>query len=174
MSRAYKLALSVAAFWLLADQASKAVATALIPLGKPIVVIPGYFDLVNLRNRGAAFGFLNRDDIEWQFWLFIAATILATGVILSLLRSAARQPVLCIGLGLILGGALGNLVDRLRFRAVIDFLDFYYGPWHWPAFNLADTGICIGTGLACICLWHKPASGLDKLDESDKKIVNRL
>lgn len=156
MSRAYKLALGLAAFWLLADQASKALATALIAPGRKIAVIPGFFDLVNLRNRGAAFGFLNRDDIEWQFWLFLAATIVALAVILAILRTAQKQPLLCIGLGLILGGALGNLVDRLRFRAVVDFLDFYYGPWHWPAFNLADCGICIGAGLVCICIWRKP------------------
>lgn len=65
-----------------------------------------------------------------------------------------------MGLGLVLGGALGNLVDRLRFRAVVDFLDFHVGDWHWPAFNVADTAICLGAFLACAVIWRKtPAMG---------------
>ena len=59
-----------------------------------------------------------------------------------------------VGLGLILGGALGNLIDRLRFRAVVDFLDVYWRGWHWPAFNVADMGICVGAGLACLAVWR--------------------
>ncbi|MDO5483378.1 MAG: signal peptidase II, partial [Desulfovibrionaceae bacterium] len=59
------------------------------------------------------------------------------------------------GLGLVLGGALGNLIDRLRFRAVVDFLDFYWGSWHWPAFNVADVAICLGAFLACLAIWRQ-------------------
>lgn len=136
------------------DQASKALVLAEIPAGHVIPVIPGLFDLVNYRNRGAAFGFLNRSDIEWQFWLFLGATLLAATVILLLVRQAKR-PLLLTGLGLILGGALGNLTDRLRFRAVVDFLDFYWQGWHWPAFNVADMAICCGALLTCVAMWSK-------------------
>lgn len=138
------------------DQFTKWLVLAKIPANASIEVIPGFFNLVNIRNRGAAFGFLNRSDIEWQFWLFLLATIIAVWAIFALLRGARRQPWLCLGLGLILGGSIGNMVDRLRFRAVVDFLDFYWGSWHWPAFNVADMAICAGAFLACLSVLRKP------------------
>lgn len=140
---------------LVLDQASKWCVMAFIPEHKTVTVIPGFFDLVNIRNRGAAFGFLNRSDIEWQFWLFLGATCVAVWAILSLLRGAKELPPLFAALGLVLGGALGNLLDRLRFRAVVDFLDFHLWDWHWPAFNVADSAICVGAFLACAMLWRK-------------------
>ncbi len=137
------------------DQWTKWLTLAYIPEHRPIPVIPGFFDLVNVRNRGAAFGFLNRSDIEWQFWLFLGATVVAVAAIIALIRSMrADDRRLVLGLGLVMGGALGNLVDRVRFRAVIDFLDFYIGAWHWPAFNVADVAICLGALLACLSLWR--------------------
>lgn len=138
---------------LLLDQASKWLVMAHIPEHRPVAVIPGFFDLVNIRNRGAAFGFLNRSDIEWQFWLFLAATLVAVWAI-SVLARHTRQPLMLVGLGLILGGAVGNLIDRLRFRAVVDFLDVYWRGWHWPAFNVADMGICVGAAFACLAVWR--------------------
>lgn len=139
------------------DQWTKWLTLAYIPEHRPIPVIPGFFDLVNVRNRGAAFGFLNRSDIEWQFWLFLGATVAAVAAIIALIRSMrADDRRLVLGLGLVMGGALGNLVDRVRFRAVIDFLDFYIGAWHWPAFNVADVAICLGALLACLSLWRHP------------------
>ena len=142
------------AFGLLAlDQATKFLVMAYIPEHRPVPVISGFFDLINIRNRGAAFGFLNRSDIEWQFWLFLGATLVAVWAIAVLARNT-RKPWLLVGLGLILGGALGNLVDRLRFRAVVDFLDVYWRNWHWPAFNVADMGICLGAACACLVLWR--------------------
>lgn len=139
------------------DQWTKWLTLAYIPEHRPIPVIPGFFDLVNIRNRGAAFGFLNRSDIEWQFWLFLGATVVAVAAIIALIRSMrADDRRLVLGLGLVMGGALGNLVDRVRFRAVIDFLDFYIGAWHWPAFNVADVAICLGALLACLSLWRHP------------------
>ena len=140
------------------DQLTKAAVMAYIPQNRPIVVIAGFFDLVNVHNRGAAFGFLNRSDIEWQFWLFLLATIIAIWAIFVLLKNARNQPWLYTGLGLILGGSLGNMFDRLRYRAVVDFLDFYWGQWHWPAFNVADMGICIGAFMACIAVMRKTES----------------
>lgn len=156
MKRRYRILFGVAALVIVLDQLSKYWVMAVIPVHRPVVVIPGFFDLINIRNRGAAFGFLNRSDIEWQFWLFLAATTVAAWAIIALARSARYEPWLFAALGLVLGGALGNLADRLRFRAVVDFLDFHVGDWHWPAFNVADTAICLGAFLACAALWRKP------------------
>ena len=142
---------------LIVDQATKFLVLRHLPDYSATPLIPGFFDLVNIRNRGAAFGFLNSPEIEWQFWLFLVATIFAAGAILSLARSARpTDTALLIGLGAVLGGALGNLVDRLRFRAVVDFLDFYVGDWHWPAFNVADIAICCGAALVCFYLFRAP------------------
>lgn len=156
--RHYLLPCLVALAVFVLDQLSKAAVIAYIPQDRPIVIIPGFFDLVNVRNRGAAFGFLNRSDIEWQFWLFLLATIIAIWAIFVLLKNAKNQPWLYTGLGLILGGSLGNMFDRLRYRAVVDFLDFYWREWHWPAFNVADMGICIGAFIACIAVMRKAES----------------
>lgn len=150
----YGLLLGVGGLVVLADQLSKLWVMAAIPLYGTVSVVPGFFDLVHIRNRGAAFGFLNRHDIEWQFWLFLVATLVAVGVIFALVRAAdRRQRLLVAGLGLVLGGAVGNLLDRVRFRAVVDFLDFYVGWWHWPAFNVADIAICCGSFLVGLSLW---------------------
>lgn len=155
-SRHYLLPCLLALFVFILDQWSKYEVNAHIPPDKAIVIIPGFFDLVNVHNRGAAFGFLNRSDIEWQFWLFLFATLIAIWAIFVLLKGAQNRPFLYMGLGLILGGSLGNMLDRLRYRAVLDFLDFYWRNWHWPAFNVADMGICIGAFMACIAVLRKP------------------
>lgn len=151
----YGRLIGLAALVFALDQIVKALVLSHMAPSQVITVIPGCFDLVNVRNRGAAFGFLNRADIEWQFWLFMAATGIALWAIFALARQARRQKLLLSGLGLILGGALGNMADRIRYRAVVDYLDFYWGDWHWPAFNVADMGICIGVFLACIATWRK-------------------
>jgi signal peptidase II len=156
----YRILIALAVLVTTADQLTKALVAAHIPQHRTVPVIPGVFDLVHIHNRGAAFGFLNRPDIEWQFWLFLGATALALWAIFALTRNARHDPLLFSGLGLILGGALGNLVDRLRYRAVLDFLDFYLGDWHWPAFNVADAGICLGAFLACIALYRTPQEKL--------------
>lgn len=159
MRRAYGWLLGMAAIVLVPDQLSKWAVMRAVPEDGSIVVVRGFFDLVNIRNRGAAFGFLNRQDTEWQFWLFLGATALAVWAIMMLARESRGQPLLLTGLGLVLGGALGNLIDRLRFRAVVDFLDFYYGQWHWPAFNVADMGICIGACLTLLAFWRQAWQG---------------
>ena len=140
------------------DQISKAILGAFVRPGEAIAVIPGFFDIVNVRNRGAAFGFLNRSDMDWQFWLFLIATLIAIWAILVMARQGLKKPLLLSGLGLILGGACGNLLDRIRFRSVLDFLDFYLGSWHWPAFNVADMGICVGVFLTCVASLRKAAT----------------
>jgi signal peptidase II len=162
MRRRYKLLGGMASLAFALDQTSKWWILGALPDHRTVTVIPGFFDLISIRNRGAAFGFLNRSDIEWQFWLFLAATIVAAWAILALACNAHYKPTFFTGLGLILGGALGNLADRLRFRAVVDFLDFYIGGLHWPAFNVADTAICIGAFLACLPLWSKGPEETEK------------
>ena len=150
----YRLLLVVAAVVVALDQLTKWWAMTTIPLHGSVPVLQGFFDLVNIRNRGAAFGFLNRSDIEWQFWIFLAATLVAVVAIWALVRTSKHDPLLFSTLGLVLGGAVGNLIDRLRFRAVVDFLDFYMGSWHWPAFNVADIAICVGAFGACFAMYR--------------------
>ena len=143
---------SVALVWLVLDQLTKAAVTAGLAVGQGFSVIDGCFNIVHVLNRGAAFGFLGDQESRWQFWLFLAAALLVAGVIVHIVRTSAWSPVLFFGLGSILGGAVGNLVDRVRSRAVTDFLDVYWGSWHWPAFNVADIAICLGVFLAGIVL----------------------
>ncbi len=152
----YLFIAALAALVTLLDQVCKLWVRLAIPLHTEIPVIQGFFSLVHVRNRGAAFGFLNRHDIAWQFWLFLAATILAAVVIVFLARQAKEtERLFFTALGLIMGGAAGNLIDRVRHRAVVDFLDFYLGNWHWPAFNVADIAICCGAALALFLSWRR-------------------
>ncbi len=156
MLNRYAIISLIAAATAIADQISKALVFTTIPLHTEIPVISGLFSLVHVRNRGAAFGFLNRHDISWQFWLFLAATLIAGCVIITLARNARpKEYAFFTALGLIFGGAVGNLIDRVRYRAVIDFLDFYWGDWHWPAFNVADIAICCGAILAILVSWRR-------------------
>ena len=148
----WKIVSAVGLVWLVLDQLTKAVVTASIPLNHGFSVIPGFFDLVHVLNRGAAFGFLNRSDTDWQFWLFLAAAVAVTLVIVNMVRTANYRRLFFFGCGSILGGAIGNLIDRIRARAVTDFLDIYVGQWHWPAFNVADIAICLGVGATALVL----------------------
>jgi signal peptidase II len=157
MAYRYKLTFLLALGVLVLDQATKLLVQAFLPLGGK-TVIPGLFNLVYVLNKGAAFGFLNRADIHWQTYFFIGVSALAVVLILQLLRTVDRHdPLLFTGLGLILGGALGNLVDRIRIGMVIDFLDFHFGPHHWPAFNIADMAISIGSVALLITFFKQRA-----------------
>ncbi|MDY7001224.1 MAG: signal peptidase II [Thermodesulfobacteriota bacterium] len=146
MQSKYRLPLSIAAVVLVLDQASKLLIEQCIAKWESVPVIPGFFNLVHVLNKGAVFGFLNRSDTTWQVYFFITASLAAVAVILYLLRTGQyRDRIMLTGLGLILGGALGNLFDRVRLGFVIDFLDFYVRKYHWPAFNVADIAITTGT-----------------------------
>lgn len=157
MRRRYRLIAALAGVVIALDQLTKLWIQQAIPVWeKGFTVIPGFFDIVHVLNRGAAFGFLNRHDIDWQRPFFVVVSILAVGLIAVLARSKDDDgPFYVYGLGLILGGALGNLVDRVRLGVVIDFLDFYVGQWHWPAFNVADMGICIGAGALLVSFYQQ-------------------
>jgi signal peptidase II len=141
------------------DQASKYFVTCAVGYGEAVVVA-GFFNLVHWRNYGAVFGILGDGAPGFQVRLFAGLTVAALAAIFFLARSAGKDDRLFLfALGLITGGALGNLADRVRLGAVVDFLDFHYGALHWPAFNVADTGICIGAGLAALTMTRGRAEG---------------
>jgi signal peptidase II len=111
-------------------------------------IIPGVFDLVYVTNTGAAFGFLAGSKNLLRQAFFVAVAIIALIVIVFAYGHLKRQGrIFVYALGLIAGGAVGNLIDRLRFGSVVDFLDFYLGSYHWPAFNVADSAITVGVAL---------------------------
>ncbi|MEF2144435.1 MAG: signal peptidase II [Desulfovibrionaceae bacterium] len=153
MRRRLPQALLWALLIVIPDQVSKYLAQNKMALWESREIIPGFFSLTLVHNMGAAFGFLNSSDIDWQTPFFIGVTLLALGFILYLLKTEAKGPLMVSGLGLIMGGALGNLIDRVAHRYVIDFLDFSLGGWHWPAFNVADCGISVGAGLVILAYW---------------------
>ena len=135
------------------DQASKLAVVARIGVHESVPLIPGYFDLVHVRNRGMAFGILNRPHENTGVYLLTAATIVALIVLLFWFkRVTGENRKAGFGLSLIIGGAVGNLVDRIRLREVIDFLDVHAGDLHWPAFNVADSAITVGTILLALAL----------------------
>ena len=125
-----------------ADRLSKWAALAWLRPGEGLDVT-GFFNLVLVFNRGAAFSFL-ADARGWQQPLFIAVAIAAAAIVSWMLWRYPARRLLCAGLALILGGALGNLWDRLAYGHVVDFLDFHALGWHWPAFNVADSAISVG------------------------------
>lgn len=140
--------LGIAAIIILLDQLSKITITRLFTHGESVPVT-SFFNLVLAYNRGAAFSFL-ADSSGWQRPFFTVIGIVAALFIVYLLKRNAGQRLFCSALALILGGAIGNVIDRIAYGHVIDFLDFYVANWHWPAFNVADSAICIGAVLFVI------------------------
>lgn len=143
---------------ILLDQVSKYIILRTIALHESIPVIGGFFSLVHTRNRGMAFGLMNRPGSDFSFYFLVAATIAAVLLLLFwFTKLKDEESRLIFGLSLILGGAIGNLIDRLRLREVIDFLDFHVGTYHWPAFNVADSAITVGTFWVAInLLFYSP------------------
>jgi signal peptidase II len=136
------IALAVAAL----DQATKLIVSHTIDLYETVPVIPGLVDLVYVRNRGMAFGLLNRPGENTAFYLITAGTVLALVLLIFWLRKiAGEHPKTGLALALIIGGAIGNLIDRIRLHEVIDFVDVHVKSFHWPAFNAADSAITVGT-----------------------------
>jgi signal peptidase II len=137
--------LGIAAIVVLFDQITKITISQMLSYGqsKPIT---SFFNLVLAYNKGAAFSFLSNQG-GWQRYFFTGIAIAASLLIVYLLKRHAGQRLFCWALALILGGAVGNLIDRVMYGHVVDFLDFYIHNWHWPAFNVADSAICIGAVL---------------------------
>ena len=141
----------------LLDQLSKFAAERLLELHVPRPVVAPVFDLMLTYNEGAAFSLLG-DAGGWQRWLFISlAVAISAALIVWLARLGRRDPLTSLALALVLGGAIGNLIDRvLRDGRVVDFLYFHYRSFHWPAFNLADSAICVGAVLLVVLTFRSP------------------
>jgi len=137
--------LGIAIIIVLLDQVTKITMSRLLVYGQSEVITP-YFNLVMVYNQGAAFSFLANSG-GWQRWFFSGLAFVVSLVIIWMLWKNASQRLFCWSLSLILGGAVGNLIDRLIYGHVIDFLDFHIGTLHWPAFNVADSAITLGAAL---------------------------
>ncbi|HYC90947.1 MAG TPA: signal peptidase II [Thermoanaerobaculia bacterium] len=155
MKRVHYLILS--AVVILLDIWTKHLVLKSIQLHEAVPVIPNFFQLVHVRNTGAAFGLgANASSKLVPTLLNVGAIAVFCVVVVYALRTAVTDRLLQTGLHLILGGAIGNLLDRFRFGYVVDFLDVYIGTHHWPAFNVADSAICIGIALLFFDMRKKP------------------
>ena len=147
----------LAAVVIVLDQITKQVVLANIAYGETIYVAP-FWNWVLTFNRGAAFSFL-ADEGGWQRWFFTVLALGVSGWIVFMLRSHAGQKLLSFALALIMGGALGNVIDRIRFGAVVDFVQWHAAGFYWPAFNVADSAITVG---AVLMVWDQFVSGAVK------------
>lgn len=141
--------LSLATVIIILDQITKLWISQTFVYGESVAVT-NFFNLVLVHNSGAAFSFLSNAG-GWQRWLFSAIAATASVWIIWLLRKHKQEKLFCFALTLILGGALGNLIDRAAYGYVVDFLDFYWNTYHFPAFNIADSAVTCGAGLL---LWE--------------------
>jgi len=156
----------VAGFVLLVDQLTKWWVLSTFRLYESLPVIPGFFDLTFVTNTGAAFGMLAGEQNIWRQIFFVSMTMTALVVLCFAFRHYRHAGKLYVlGIGLVSGGALGNLVDRLRFGHVVDFLDFYIKSHHWPAFNVADSSITVGVALFLLAGYLESRNN----DHSDQK-----
>lgn len=128
------------------DQLTKHLVMRSLDLNQVVETVPGLFDLVYFKNPGAAFGIFN--DGGAMRTVFLIATSLVSLVIIGVLMKQSKDALMTFGLSLIAGGAVGNLIDRVRFGSVVDFLYFHIGEYYWPAFNVADSAITVGVALA--------------------------
>ena len=136
---------AIAGVVIIFDQITKAVIRNTLTLYHSITVIPGFFNIVHIHNPGGVFGFMANKSPLMRNLLFILLSSLAICLIFYLYKNTPKKySLLSTCFALILGGALGNLIDRIRFGKVVDFLDFYIGSYHWPAFNVADSAITVG------------------------------
>jgi signal peptidase II len=152
--------LAIASITLLLDQLTKWSALSNLQLGVPVPVLP-FLNWLLLFNPGAAFSFLAQGS-GWQRWFLTILGLAASTYIVWLLRKSLVDKMLCWALSLILGGALGNVLDRIMYGAVVDFIDLHYANWHWPAFNIADSAICIG---AALIIWGELRKSFGKTSQ---------
>ena len=159
-----RLALSLALVVILLDQASKWYILEVVMRPPRTIEITSFFNLVLTFNPGVSFG-VSFGGGEWQPYIL---SLVAIGIVVALLIWLKRQPsqFFAVSVGMIVGGALGNVIDRLRFRAVVDFLDVHLGGYHWPAFNIADSAITLGVVLILI-------DGLFRDSEEGKKAESK-
>jgi signal peptidase II len=141
---------------IIVDQLTKTWIDSTMVLHDSLTVIDGFFSITYVRNPGAAFGFLAGASPAFRYTFFIAVNIIAIALIVSYIRKATRdESRLILALSFIMAGAIGNLIDRIRFGEVVDFLDFYIGSAHWPAFNVADSSITVGAFFLVLELWKR-------------------
>lgn len=137
--------IGIAVLVVIFDQATKLLVVDRIPAYGSIVLIPGFFDLTHIYNTGGAFGFLAGKSSLFRHLFFLTASAVAMGMIVYLYLKTPREFLfLRSGFAMILGGAVGNVIDRIRLGKVVDFLDLYIKDLHWPAFNIADSAISVG------------------------------
>ena len=157
---------------ILLDQYTKFWITTHIPKGYSMEVIRGFFSLTHIRNPGVAFGLFAENDSEIKSLIFIVFSSVAIVAILVFFHQAPRhRKILHVGLVLVFSGAIGNLIDRMLYQEVIDFLDFFYSGYHFPAFNVADSCISIGVGCMFIDLFQRDQSKpSDEVSSTDSKL----
>lgn len=156
MSRRYVAWLGLSLLVIVLDQASKWLMLKTLTPGDAITVT-GFFKLVLVFNPGAAFSFL-ADHSGWQRWFFVGLAVVVCGWLLAMLREHLHERLMPTALTLIVGGAIGNVIDRLVFGAVVDFLYFHYAQYGWPAFNLADSAISLGVALMLVAQFRTPSA----------------
>lgn len=150
--RNYRWFIVVAAVGLVADQFSKWLVASRMTLHQSIELLADFAHITYVRNPGAAFGILANSSLRLPFFILVSV-VAAFGILWYLRREKGGHLRLQIALGLIFSGALGNLIDRVRFGEVIDFIDVHWYRHHWPAFNIADSAICVGVGLLLLDSW---------------------
>ena len=136
------------------DQATKSLVERALPEHALVPILPGFFNLTHVKNAGAAFGLFSDPPALWKTALLVAVSLALVATVVGILWKSRPLPwETSVGLALILGGALSNLLDRIRMGLVVDFLDFHLGSYHWPAFNLADSAIVVGAGFLILELF---------------------
>jgi signal peptidase II len=152
MSRKLFIFIAILVVGVFLDQLTKYLVVRELARGDQIPVVPGFFNLVLTYNKGAAFGLFANLSVQFAWVFFILSSSLVMGVVAYLWwRLPADHDLATVGYSLIFSGAVGNLIDRVRLGEVVDFLDFHISNFHWPAFNVADSLVCIGAGLM---LWY--------------------
>ena len=145
MKNKFLMLFTIAGLVVILDQASKWLISSSLSYYEEVKVIPGFFNLIYIHNPGGAFGLFAKNQGNLQSMMFIIIAVAAMGLVLYLYKNTPSEyPVLSVGFALIFGGALGNIIDRIRLGEVIDFIDLYINHIHWPAFNIADSAISIG------------------------------
>lgn len=148
LKKQYARLFLVAGITILVDQVTKEIVLHAFSLHESLEIIPGFFALTHIRNTGGAFGLLAGEATWLRTLFFLVVSCLALGIVFYLYTRIAHSKVwTAVSLAMIFGGALGNLIDRLRFGEVVDFLDLHIGTAHWPAFNVADSAITVGVGV---------------------------
>tara|TARA_B100001079_G_scaffold64426_2_gene54876 strand:- start:1102 stop:1623 length:522 start_codon:yes stop_codon:yes gene_type:complete len=167
----YLLLFFVSNFLIILDQLTKYMVTIHVPLHYSISVIEGFFSITHIRNPGVAFGLFAGHESEYKVLFFIVISIIAIIAILVIFHQTPDDKrMVKVGLILIFSGAIGNLIDRILHKEVIDFLDFFYNGSHWPAFNVADSCITIGVSFMIVDLFCGYPEGASSPKPSDKSL----